>query len=140
MLLVFPGTQQDTVLKLKLRTQSNDEKKKLLEAEAANEALRKKLAEQTKALDDAFGAMNVTLRDLLQTQRYLSLQAFSDAEAVLGRVFSKQEARQPAHSYVLRGKIRLAQGRRAEARSDFEQALQLLPDDQEVKTLMEQSK
>ena len=79
-------------------------------------------------------------QQLAQLQRVLTLSMNEDAEIASSELFKNSEEFLPVTAYVLRGKLRLLQGKTTEAKGDLQKALRLSPSDREAKALLESLK
>lgn len=76
-------------------------------------------------------------QQLVQAQKFLSLAMNDDAEFMVNELFKVAEDVLPSAAFVLRGKLRIAQGRLQDARADLQKAVELNPGDKEASALLE---
>jgi hypothetical protein len=139
-LLVFPKANEDGVLTLSVPPADSTLQDRLAELESQLTAERRANADLKTAAEKRERGRHDTVRLAVTAQRHLALGSQGEAERLVADLFSQGEENLPAAAYTLRGKLRLTQNKRAEARADFLKAIALSDKESEAKALLESAK
>ena len=136
LLLPMNISESDTIF-VKPRLKNTELEKKISELEAKLES-EKNLNQQMSEKLLTYDAEKHKIAQLLvRIQIALIQQLPQRADELTNELFKIPETVLPSSAFTLRGKMRLMQNRRSEAKQDFARAMQLSPSDKDAKSFME---
>jgi hypothetical protein len=140
MLIVFPKVNEEGALTLSLPPADSSLQQRIADLESQLTAERRASSELKAGMEKRIATQHDVARHLANAQRHVTLGSVGEAERILQDLFTQPEETLPAAAYVLRGKVKLMQNKRGEARADFMKAVSLSDKETEAKSLLESAK